>query len=145
MNYNFKKPALTLLFPFAVLIVFFSLSFTFHQNKSEGNKKGNKIETLNSDNFDDFVKDKLVLVDFWASWCYPCRLQNPILDEVNTEMGNKVKIGKVNVDENRMLSNTYGIVSIPTLLVFKKGKVVERLSGLQQKPQLVATLQKHMD
>lgn len=107
--------------------------------------KDKKIVTLTTENFDEFVKGKLVLVDFWASWCYPCRLQNPILEEVNQEIGNKVSIGKVNVDENRSLSTTYGITSIPTLLFFKKGTVVERLVGLQQKDVLLTKLKSHMD
>lgn len=146
MNNIFKK-LYDSRFILSVIVIsgLFTFSFVKPTDEQSSKDKNRKIETLTTENFDDFVQGKIVLIDFWASWCYPCRLQNPILEEVNTEIGDKVKIGKVNVDENKMLSSTYGITSIPTLLIFKKGKVVERLSGLQQKDPLIATLKKHMD
>ncbi len=103
----------------------------------------NAIVTLTAENFNEFINEKLVLVDFWAPWCYPCRLQNPILEELNNETEKKYRIGKLNVDENASISKAYGITSIPTLLIFKEGKVVDRLQGLHQKDQLKAILLKH--
>jgi thioredoxin 1 len=129
-------------------IVIFSLIFFMSHRPShltDSSVSDKEIVNLNSENFDEFVKGKLVMVDFWASWCYPCRLQNPILEELNQEMGDQISIGKVNVDENKLLSNTYGITSIPTILVFRNGTVVERLRGLQQKSDLVAIVNKYKD
>ncbi len=141
---NMKKQFFYLIPLFFIIVFSFSFYYPGVDQPSKNTKK-RQIEILTTDNFDAFVQGKLVLVDFWATWCHPCRLQGPILDEVNSEIGDKVKIGKVNVDENKMLSKTFGIASIPTLLIFKKGQVVERLQGLQQKDQLIAVLKKHMN
>lgn len=74
-----------------------------------------------------------VLVDFWAEWCTPCRIVSPIVDELATEYGDKLKVGKVNVDENGQVSQNFGVMSIPSLLVFKDGKVVKTMIGAQSK------------
>jgi thioredoxin 1 len=84
-------------------------------------------------NFEEEVikSDKPVLVDFWAPWCGPCQIMGPIVDELSKEMGDKVKIGKVNVDESSSVAGSYGIMSIPTLMIFKGGKSVKTLIGVQ--------------
>lgn len=89
--------------------------------------------TLNMSNFDAEVmkSDKPVLVDFWATWCGPCRMVGPVIEELAEEYAGKAKIGKVNVDENGPLCTTYGIVSIPTVIIFVDGKPAERLVGAQ--------------
>lgn len=86
-----------------------------------------------------------VLVDFWAPWCSPCRIIGPIVEEIAAEMDGKgAKIGKMNVDENPAVPGQYGIMSIPTLLVFKNGGPVEQIVGVQPKEKLVALLKKHL-
>ena len=77
-----------------------------------------------------------VLVDFWANWCGPCRMIAPIVDELAKEYSGKIKIGKVDVDDNSSIASQYGIMSIPTLIFFKDGKVMAQLTGVQSKDSL---------
>jgi thioredoxin 1 len=81
-----------------------------------------------------------VLVDFWAVWCMPCRAIAPVIDELATEYKGKARIGKLNVDENQAVAAKFGIRSIPTLLVFKGGKVVDQIVGVQPKAKLAAAI-----
>lgn len=95
-------------------------------------------------NFDEQVvkNAKPVLVDFWAVWCGPCQVQGPIVEEVAEALGDRAVIGKVNVDENPQVSQKYGIMSIPTLMVFKGGTVVKQFIGVQSKETLMGELNK---
>jgi thioredoxin 1 len=86
-----------------------------------------------------------VLVDFWAAWCGPCKMIAPIVEELATEYEGKLKIGKVDVDNNQTIAMQYGIRSIPTLLMFKGGKVVEQIIGAAPKKTLVEKLSKHLN
>jgi thioredoxin 1 len=85
--------------------------------------------------------DKPVLVDFWAEWCGPCRMVSPIVDEIATEQGDKLKVMKVNVDENPETARDYGVMSIPTLIVFEDGDVAKRVVGAKGKQALLKDLQ----
>jgi thioredoxin 1 len=85
-----------------------------------------------------------VLVDFWATWCGPCKVQGPIIEEVAKEMAGKAIVGSVDVDENPEISQSLNIMSIPTLIIFKGGKEVWRNSGLQQKPAILNKLKELM-
>jgi thioredoxin 1 len=94
--------------------------------------------TLNDKNFDEeVIKSTLpVLVDFWAVWCGPCQMQNPILEEVAKEYEGKVKVGKLNVDDNPQSASRYNVMSIPTLILFKGGQIVKQMIGVQSKETL---------
>lgn len=86
----------------------------------------------------------LVLVDFWAEWCGPCRMISPIIDEISKELNGKMKVVKINVDENPETSMNYSIRSIPTLMLFKDGKVVEQIIGAQPKKSLLDKISSHI-
>ena len=96
-----------------------------------GNENFNK-EVLNS--------EKPVLVDFWATWCGPCKMIAPIISEISEEFNNKVKVGKVNVDEEKELAIKYEISSIPTLVIFKNGKISKTLIGFRPKEEIKEVL-----
>lgn len=80
--------------------------------------------------------DTLVLVDFWAPWCGPCKMLGPIIDEVAEEYAGKIKVVKIDIDENGDVANKYGVMSIPTLILFKDGNIANKTIGLQPKPAL---------
>ena len=100
------------------------------------------ISALTQDNFDKEVLQSAtpVLVDFWAEWCGPCKMIAPLLDELADEYSGKIKIGKVNIDEQQELATKYGIRAIPTLLVISKGQVSEQMVGAKSKRDLKASL-----
>lgn len=100
--------------------------------------------TVTDANFDSEVlkSDTPVLVDFWAVWCGPCRMLDPIVEEIAKELAGKVKVGKVNVDENPMVTQKFGIMSIPTIMIFKSGTVVKQFIGVQSKETLLSELNK---
>jgi len=96
---------------------------------------------LNGSNYDETTKEGVVLVDFWAPWCGPCKMQTPILEKVAAEVGAKAVIAKVNVDEAPELAAKFGIRSIPTLVILKDGENKQQFVGLQQQAALVSAIE----
>lgn len=98
---------------------------------------------ITSKNFEEEVlKSNLpVLVDFWASWCGPCKMMAPVVEQISKDMDGKAKVCKVNIDEEQNLAMEYGIMSIPTFLIFKNGKVVNSAVGVRDKQELINLLQ----
>ena len=100
---------------------------------------------LSDTTFKEFIqKYPLVVIDCWAPWCGPCRIVSPIIEELAKDYAGKIVFGKLNVDENQRVPLQYGIMSIPTLLVFKNGKLVDRIVGAMPKSMLVQRITRHL-
>ncbi|MBN2728649.1 MAG: thioredoxin [Bacteroidales bacterium] len=95
---------------------------------------------LNTETFDDFISSGVVMVDFWATWCGPCKKMNPVIEQIADSLQGKVKFGKVDTDKNPSLSKMFGIQYIPTTIIFVDGKAMDRKSGYQSLQQLMERL-----
>ena len=99
------------------------------------------VINLDKNNFEEVTNiDKPVLIDFWAPWCGPCRMQSPIIEKVAEEVGDDAVIAKLNVDENSEISSQFSVMSIPTIIILKDGQVVEKMVGLTPKERLISLL-----
>ncbi len=104
-----------------------------------------KIIELSSDNFEQETKaNPPILVDFWAEWCGPCRMVAPVLEELAEEMGGRVRIGKLNVDNNQEISSSFQVSSIPTFLLFQDGEVKDRIMGAMPKRAFESFLERNL-
>lgn len=105
-----------------------------------------KVLELNVNHFDQEVmsSDRLVVVDFWAQWCGPCKILSPIMDNLSETFEGKVKIAKVNVDEQPELTTRFKIMSLPTILFFKDGEIIEKIAGMRNEADLQKTIEKHL-
>ena len=93
---------------------------------------------------DEIQSDTLTLVDLWADWCMPCKMVSPVLDELANDYGDKIKVIKLNVDENQVTPTKFGVMGIPTILFFKNGKEVDRVVGAAPKSNFVSVVEKHL-
>jgi len=124
-----------------VLAIAGYITFTYYKiKKAPPVKTSPKIKILNKKNFHAFTKRPLVLIDFWAPWCAPCKIIAPTLNEIAEDHGDIVTVGKLNVDHNQQIAQKFKVQNIPTLLVFKKGKVVKRIVGVKTKKAILAEL-----
>ena len=103
-----------------------------------------ELEKIDSKNFEEKVTqtENLVLIDFFATWCGPCRMLSPILEGVKDEIGNKVDMYKLDIDADLEIAKTHNVLSVPTLLIFKDGEEVDRLVGLRKKSQIISSIEK---
>ncbi|KRM06461.1 thioredoxin [Liquorilactobacillus ghanensis DSM 18630] len=102
------------------------------------------VKELTDTTFEEATKTGVTLTDFWATWCGPCRMQSPVVEELDEEMNDKVSFGKVDVDQNKQVASEFGIMSIPTLLIKKDGQVVDTLVGYHPKEQIKSKLEQYI-
>jgi thioredoxin 1 len=102
------------------------------------------VQSLSTTTFDANIKSGIVLVDFWATWCRPCKMQAPIIEEVSADMAGKATVYKLDIDQCPSIADRYNVQSIPTMIIFKDGKVVNQFVGLTEKDQIVSAIEKSM-
>lgn len=102
------------------------------------------MEIINENNFKEKIKSGIVLVDFFANWCGPCRMMTPILEDIQQEFGDKISVYKVDVDEDESLAHEFNVMSIPTIVIFVNGEQKEKKIGLMQYDELVDVLNKYL-
>ena len=127
-----SNTSIVIFFVLAALVTYIVYNFRKMKNTPvvEDNEK---IKTLTDQNFEHQIKSGVILVDFWASWCMPCKMMAPVLNEVSEELTGNATVGKLNVEQNQAASSKYGVRNIPTLLLFKNGKEINRFVGVKTK------------
>lgn len=131
----------------AIILAIAVLAFFYYSAKASLSKANNtpahqNILQLTVENIDQEMHDRIVLVDFWAEWCAPCRMMNPVLNELVEEISTNCRIGKVNIEEHPSLADRYNVRSIPTMLIFMDGKEVHRMVGIRSKDQILKAIDK---
>jgi thioredoxin 1 len=115
-----------------------------NQTTTKTTRVSNQVHTevtiLNSQTFDETIKSGVTLVDFWAVWCKPCRMEAPIVEEINTEIAGRAKVCKMDIDQNKTIADRFNIQYIPTLIIFKDGKIMKQFTGFTAKDVLLGAL-----
>lgn len=125
-----------------LLVPFFGYVFYswWKMKKAPMGPESEKIRNLDDKNFSHQVGSGIALVDFWASWCMPCRMMTPVLNEVAEEVDSSVRICKVNIEQHQSIANRFSVKNIPTMLIFRNGKEVDRIVGVKSKDFLIKKL-----
>jgi thioredoxin 1 len=126
-----------------LILAYIIYMFIRNRNRMKRPPSAN-VKILTDGNFNATIKNGVSLVDFWAAWCGPCRVQGPIVDEIADEMGDKAKICKLDIDQHKKTAGQLGIQSIPTLLIFKDGKMVQKFVGVKSKPILIKAINSYI-
>ncbi len=135
---------ITLIVLGSLILIFVVIQYTARaqMKKIPAVADSDKIITLTDKNFNQQVKNKVVLIDFWASWCAPCRMMAPVLNDVANELSGNIHVGKVNIEQYKSLAQKYNVRSIPTLILLKNGNEVNRFVGVKSKDFLIKQFQK---
>ncbi len=150
MNSRIKTSILPLLVAAGVIIAAFAVfsifsgSGSYETTAATHDAQTSYVIDLDTEGFVAAISNGVVLVDFWATWCAPCRIQNPILEELAREIHHLADIAKLDVDNHGSIAVRFGVRSIPTLILFKDGEPVERFVGVQQKETLRAAIEKSL-
>lgn len=128
----------------AVIVIGYILYSFLKVRKNMNKPPSENLKILTDTNFDNTINKGVSLVDFWAEWCGPCKVQGPIINEIADELNGKANICKLDIDKNQKIAQKYGIQSIPTILIFKNGKPVEKLVGVKPKRILMNALHSHI-
>ena len=138
---NSSLIAFVIAFILIALVASFVLNY-YKMKKTPVVADSEKIKALTDQNFEYQIKSGIVLVDFWATWCLPCNIMAPILNDLSEVLTGNASVGKLDVDQNRSASAKYGVRSIPTLVLFKNGKEINRFVGVKTKDFLLKEIQK---
>lgn len=130
---------------FSILLVVVAvigyIMYTAQKIKKMPDTTSEHIVKLTAQNFNQQTLKGIVLVDFWAAWCMPCKMLSPILNEVADEIGSKAKIAKLNIDEQQAIASKFNVRSIPTMILFKNGKEIDRIMGVKTKVHLMQKIE----
>ncbi len=143
LTFKIHRMSTFLIIIIGLVVAFFGLMvFSYYRMKNTPEvKKSEKIKILNPKNIDVNLKNKIVLVDFWASWCGPCKMMAPVLNEIAEDDKTSFTVAKVNVEQYQQLATKYKVKNLPTLVLFKNGKEVQRLIGFKNKKAILKEIQ----
>lgn len=138
---NYFPMIITIAIIFLVAAFIAYLMYTARKIKKMPDTTSDQIIKLTAQNFSQQTQKGIVLVDFWAAWCMPCKMLSPILNEVAESIDGKAKIGKLNIDEQQAIASKFNVRSIPTMILFKNGKEIDRIVGVKTKVHLMQKIE----